>query len=128
MGCIPEPCLVGFSALHTACTGHSRVGTLDWGWELPSCPDSSEGKNLPQLGVALPSWHFQGPFLRDGGSPGIPSHSLPSMGKEGGEESRINKRIGYCTNPTACAAQNSNAPSQGKQNSPGVNANSLQLR
>lgn len=38
MGCIPEPCLVGFSTLHTACTGHSRVGTLDWGWELPSCP------------------------------------------------------------------------------------------
>lgn len=86
---------------------------------------SSHMRLVGHLLPAPPSWHFLGPSCVGQVSPA----ALPFPGGSGGrEKSRINKRIGYCDGPTACAAQNSNVLSQGKQNSPGVNANSLQLR
>lgn len=139
--------LLGLSIRHPVQTGHSRAwqtGMLGWGcpwvprasWNgewgesaaqgclagtyMPAPTESCSPLSLLSVSGDLPTW---------GREPWYPQ-LLPTIpwGKRGGEKSRINKRIGLCDGPPSMCAQNSNVLSQGKQNSPGVNANSLQLR
>lgn len=133
-----------FSSLHQAPDTDwpqqsSTRGGPEFGWggvggQHTSQPRGGGAGIAPPPGSCplLPLLGRSGTFLRGAGSPGIPSCSPPGRpppppfpGKEEEERAAVLiKDEDTATHPQR-AAQNSNVPSPGKQNSPGVNANSL---
>lgn len=79
----------------------SYPGSLvaSWSWGVGELGGLAEGRSLIHLGAAScsPFLEFPGPSYGGGGGAVASPAALPFHGKEeGGERSRINKRIGHC--------------------------------